>query len=80
MMIPNGSQYDPPTESSEYVHRVGRTARRGKSGSALLFLAPRETPYLKVRLDKVVSSGSDMCSVCCRRCDCTPWKKFHHIC
>jgi ATP-dependent RNA helicase DDX18/HAS1 len=31
----------------EYIHRVGRTARAGKSGRALLFLLPEELNYLK---------------------------------
>lgn len=35
-------QYDPPTEISEYIHRVGRTARAGKAGQSLLFLQPSE--------------------------------------
>ena len=39
-------QYDPPTELSEYIHRVGRTARAGKSGQSLLFLQPSETGIL----------------------------------
>ena len=33
-------QMDPPSETTEYVHRVGRTARLGKSGSAVLFISP----------------------------------------
>jgi len=41
-------QYDPPTEFSEYVHRVGRTARSGRRGSSLLFLAPFEEEYVKL--------------------------------
>lgn len=41
-------QYDPPSEISEYVHRVGRTARSGQRGSALLFLTPSEQAYLGV--------------------------------
>lgn len=40
-------QMDPPQESSEYVHRVGRTARSGKAGAAALFLTPDETEYVK---------------------------------
>ncbi|KAJ3676425.1 hypothetical protein LUZ60_003837 [Juncus effusus] len=40
-------QYDSPGEASEYVHRVGRTARLGEKGEALLFLQPIETDYLK---------------------------------
>ena len=32
----------------EYVHRVGRTARLGQLGQALLFLLPSETPFVNV--------------------------------
>ncbi|XP_072961311.1 DEAD-box ATP-dependent RNA helicase 17 [Typha angustifolia] len=39
-------QYDSPGEASEYVHRVGRTARLGEEGEALLFLQPVEIDYL----------------------------------
>lgn len=41
-------QYDPPAETADYVHRVGRTARKGERGHSLLFLLPRETEYLRV--------------------------------
>ncbi|XP_078179178.1 P-loop containing nucleoside triphosphate hydrolases superfamily protein [Carex rostrata] len=40
-------QYDSPGEASEYVHRVGRTARLGEKGEALLFLQPIESGYLR---------------------------------
>lgn len=40
-------QYDCPGEATEYVHRVGRTARIGEKGEALLFLQPIEIDYLK---------------------------------
>ena len=39
-------QYDPPTDPDFYVHRVGRTARAGRNGSALLFLRKEESAYL----------------------------------
>lgn len=39
-------QYDPPCETTDYVHRVGRTARIGHHGAALLFLLPAEAAYL----------------------------------
>jgi ATP-dependent RNA helicase DDX31/DBP7 len=41
-------QYDPPCETTDYVHRIGRTARRGFGGSALLFLLPSEAPYVQL--------------------------------
>ncbi|CAM9274882.1 unnamed protein product [Ectocarpus sp. 6 AP-2014] len=41
-------QYDPPAETADYVHRVGRTARKGERGHSLLFLLPREVAYLGV--------------------------------
>ncbi len=41
-------QYDPPTDPDFYVHRVGRTARAGRSGSALIFLQETERSYLEL--------------------------------
>eukprot|EP00997_Jenningsia_sp_PLL12_P009187 NODE_60_length_2797_cov_89.671397_g56_i0.p1 GENE.NODE_60_length_2797_cov_89.671397_g56_i0~~NODE_60_length_2797_cov_89.671397_g56_i0.p1 ORF type:complete len:380 (+),score=104.40 NODE_60_length_2797_cov_89.671397_g56_i0:1651-2790(+) len=40
-------QYDPPHMPQEYIHRVGRTARAGKVGNALMFLMPEEIGFLK---------------------------------
>ena len=40
-------QYDPPDDPKEYIHRVGRTARAGGCGHALLFLLPEELGFLK---------------------------------
>eukprot|EP00755_Sulcionema_specki_P024477 Sspe_Gene.14993::Locus_5196_Transcript_2_2_Confidence_0.667_Length_4954::g.14993::m.14993/K14806/DDX31, DBP7; ATP-dependent RNA helicase DDX31/DBP7 len=39
-------QYDPPSDPTEYLHRVGRTARGGGSGQAMLFLTPNERGFL----------------------------------
>ncbi|VDD79419.1 unnamed protein product [Mesocestoides corti] len=41
-------QYDPPDDPKDYIHRVGRTARAGKSGNALLILRPHELGFLDV--------------------------------
>jgi ATP-dependent RNA helicase DDX31/DBP7 len=41
-------QYDPPCETSDYIHRIGRTARCGLAGSALLFVLPSEQLYLNL--------------------------------
>ncbi|XP_063677413.1 uncharacterized protein LOC134813525 [Bolinopsis microptera] len=40
-------QYDPPDDPKEYIHRVGRTARAGGAGNALLFLLPQEIAFLR---------------------------------
>lgn len=34
--------YDVPTQSSDYVHRIGRTARAGSEGHAISFALPEE--------------------------------------
>ncbi|KAL2251001.1 DEAD-box ATP-dependent RNA helicase 17 isoform X1 [Sesamum indicum] len=39
-------QYDSPGEATEYVHRVGRTARLGEKGDSILFLQPIEVDYM----------------------------------
>ena len=35
--------YDPPRDHKDYVHRVGRTARVGRSGAGVTFVAPTQT-------------------------------------
>ncbi|KRY54860.1 putative ATP-dependent RNA helicase pitchoune [Trichinella britovi] len=40
-------QYDPPDDPTDYIHRVGRTARgEGGQGNALLILQPSELKFL----------------------------------
>ena len=39
--------YDIPHDPESYVHRIGRTGRAGRSGTALLFVSPRERHLLK---------------------------------
>ncbi|PFX33563.1 putative ATP-dependent RNA helicase DDX31 [Stylophora pistillata] len=41
-------QYNTPGNPADYVHRVGRTARIGLKGNALLFLTPAEVEYLDI--------------------------------
>lgn len=38
--------YDIPTDTEAYVHRIGRTGRAGREGDAILFVAPREKRLL----------------------------------
>ncbi|EDW16688.1 probable ATP-dependent RNA helicase DDX55 homolog [Drosophila mojavensis] len=40
-------QWDPPSNASSFVHRVGRTARQGNEGNALVFLLPTEDAYIQ---------------------------------
>ncbi|MFT6986526.1 MAG: ATP-dependent RNA helicase DeaD, partial [Psychromonas sp.] len=39
--------YDIPTDTESYVHRIGRTGRAGRKGKAILFAAPRERRLLQ---------------------------------
>jgi len=62
-------QYDPPDDPKEYIHRVGRTARAGGAGNALLFLLPEEIAFLrylkhaKVPLNEYNFSNSKVANV-----------------
>ena len=39
--------YDIPSDTESYVHRIGRTGRAGRSGEAILFVTPRERRFLR---------------------------------
>ncbi|GGE46394.1 DEAD/DEAH box helicase [Actibacterium pelagium] len=47
--IPNVSHvfnYDVPTHSEDYVHRIGRTGRAGRKGTAMMICVPADEKYL----------------------------------
>lgn len=47
-------QFDPPQDPDFFVHRIGRTARAGQEGNALVFLLPKEDAYIDfLKLKKV---------------------------
>ncbi|MDW5610580.1 DEAD/DEAH box helicase [Mycobacterium sp. TJFP1] len=52
--------FDIPHDPESYVHRIGRTGRAGRSGTALLFVTPRERHLLgaieRVTRQKLVES------------------------
>ncbi|CAD6995588.1 unnamed protein product [Ceratitis capitata] len=59
-------QWDPPASASSFVHRVGRTARQGNEGNALVFLLPTEDAYItflkinqKVELNELENADHD---------------------
>ncbi|MCD6639324.1 MAG: DEAD/DEAH box helicase [Nocardioides sp.] len=39
--------YDLPTDTESYVHRIGRTGRAGRSGDSIAFVTPRERHLLR---------------------------------
>ncbi len=39
--------FDIPTDTESYVHRIGRTGRAGRTGDAISFITPRERHLLK---------------------------------
>lgn len=41
-------QYTGPISARDYVHRIGRTARAGSSGSATIFLTPAEIDFVRM--------------------------------
>lgn len=50
-------EYDPPFSSDDHLHRVGRTARAGREGTAVIFLMPgKEEGYVDV-LEKGYRDG-----------------------
>ena len=44
--LPYVVNYDVPIHAEDYVHRIGRTARAGRRGSAFTLAAPADGPYL----------------------------------
>jgi ATP-dependent RNA helicase RhlE len=48
--------FDMPATPEEYVHRIGRTARAGASGSAISLLAGEETDNLR-RIERTIGSA-----------------------
>jgi ATP-dependent RNA helicase RhlE len=45
--LPHVVNFELPNVPEDYVHRIGRTARAGGSGSAISLVAPAEAPLLK---------------------------------
>lgn len=41
-------QYTGPISTRDYVHRIGRTARAGCSGTATIFLTPSEVEFVRM--------------------------------
>ncbi|KAE8746690.1 hypothetical protein FOCC_FOCC006673 [Frankliniella occidentalis] len=52
-------QCDVPKSASAFVHRCGRTARSGLSGSAIIFLMPNEDSYVTLHEKEVPLADSN---------------------
>ncbi|KAF5272006.1 hypothetical protein FQR65_LT04987 [Abscondita terminalis] len=59
-------QWDPPASAAAFVHRIGRTARQGQHGSALVCLYESEEAYVdfiernqKVKLQRMPDTATD---------------------
>ena len=50
--------YDIPRDTESYVHRIGRTGRAGRSGTAILFVSPREKRLLQA-IEKMTKQKID---------------------
>ncbi len=50
--------YDIPHDVESYIHRIGRTGRAGREGTAVLFVTPREKRMLML-IEKVTSKKID---------------------
>ena len=65
-------RYDMPQETSEYVHRVGRTARAGRSGCSLIMVHSQEEAYV-TKFIKWKDKPAD--SDCRWQCNCESGKQ-----
>ncbi|CAA3028905.1 DEAD-box ATP-dependent RNA helicase 18 [Olea europaea subsp. europaea] len=55
-------QYDLPQDPNVFIHRVGRTARMGRQGSAIVFLMPKEEAYVEFLRRRGVPLEERKCS------------------
>lgn len=48
-------QIDIPQDPNFYIHRIGRTARKGTKGRALVIIQEYERPYMDFLVEKLVN-------------------------
>lgn len=56
--------YDMPTALDLYTHRIGRTARAGKSGTAVTFLSPQVCAPSTLLLHPLSCQSNDIMRLC----------------
>uniref|UniRef100_A0A7S2R7I9 RNA helicase n=1 Tax=Mucochytrium quahogii TaxID=96639 RepID=A0A7S2R7I9_9STRA len=52
--------YDVPNHLEDYIHRIGRTGRAGKTGNAYTFIAPDEERYAPDLVKALKDSGQEV--------------------
>jgi ATP-dependent RNA helicase RhlE len=68
--LPHVINYELPRVAEDYIHRIGRTGRAGKTGEATSLVAPEEKPRLaeierltKFKIEQVIAPGFEPGSV-----------------
>jgi ATP-dependent RNA helicase DDX47/RRP3 len=51
--------FDAPTNSKDYIHRVGRTARAGRAGKSILMISQYDVEFMQ-RLEKTLDRQLDL--------------------
>lgn len=52
--------YDIPTTTQSYIHRVGRTGRAGRRGRAITFFTDADVEFLRPIANVIKASGSEV--------------------
>lgn len=60
-------QFTAPACAADYVHRVGRTARVGTTGAALLFLTPSEVQFIRQLEDRRIRLQEETMDRCLKK-------------
>ena len=51
--------FDIPTHSKDYIHRVGRTARAGRAGKSITFVTHYDVEFI-MRIEKVIGKKMEL--------------------
>lgn len=53
--------YDMPASRTDYIHRIGRTGRGGRRGTAITLFVEQDAPKLRGIATLIKASGSEVC-------------------
>ncbi|KAI9189027.1 RNA-dependent ATPase rok1 [Blastocladiella emersonii ATCC 22665] len=60
MVVQTVVNYDFPTSTESYIHRIGRTGRAGRRGKAITYFTKDDAGYLRSIVNVVKESGCDV--------------------